>query len=74
MESGGWFNYGQVEVAVGVGPGVRVGVNFVEIVDFIVGFVGIDLCGRFSQFEYLNMDACVKSAMDLSRAINGGRG
>ena len=36
--------------------------------------VGIDLCGRFSQFEYLNMDACVKRAIDLSRAINSGRG
>lgn len=41
---GGWFNYGQVEVVVGVGPGVRVGVNFIEIADFIVGFLGIDLC------------------------------
>lgn len=42
--SGGRFNSGQAEVAVGVGPGVRVGVNFVEILDFILGFVGIDLC------------------------------
>lgn len=31
---------------------------------------GIDLCGRFSRFEYLNMDACIKKAMDLSGAIN----
>ena len=26
--------------------------------------VGIDLVGRFSQFEYLNMDGCIRSAMN----------
>jgi len=41
---GGWFNGGQAEVAVGAGLGVRAGVNFIEIVDFAVGLVGIDIC------------------------------
>ena len=26
--------------------------------------IGIDLVGRFSQFEYLNMDGCIRSAMN----------
>ena len=30
---------------------------------------GIHLCGRFSQFEYLNMDACVRSAMNKVREL-----
>jgi len=25
---------------------------------------GIELCGRFSEFKYLNMDACIRSAMN----------
>ncbi len=29
---------------------------------------GIDLVGRFSQFEYLNMDGCIRSALDFVRA------
>ena len=41
---GGWFNAGQVEVAVGVGVGARAGVNFCEIADFVVGLVGVDIC------------------------------
>ncbi len=44
INHGGWFNAGQVEVAVGVGVGVRAGVNFCEIADFIVGLVGVDIC------------------------------
>lgn len=30
---------------------------------------GIHLCGRFSQFEYLNMDGCIRSALDLVERI-----
>jgi protoporphyrinogen oxidase len=33
--------------------------------------IGIHLCGRFSQFEYLNMDACVRSAMNKARELAG---
>jgi protoporphyrinogen oxidase len=29
---------------------------------------GIDLVGRFSQFEYLNMDGVIRSAMDFVEA------
>ena len=31
---------------------------------------GIELCGRFSEFKYLNMDACIRSAIDKSNRIN----
>lgn len=31
---------------------------------------GIKLCGRFSEFEYLNMDACVKKAMNMAKELN----
>jgi protoporphyrinogen oxidase len=28
--------------------------------------IGIDLVGRFAQFEYLNMDGCIRSIMDYT--------
>jgi protoporphyrinogen oxidase len=30
---------------------------------------GIPLLGRFARFEYLNMDACIRAAMDLAEGI-----
>ncbi len=43
--------------------------NNVEAVrKFIEGY-GIRLCGRFSEFKYLNMDACIRNAIDMSRKI-----
>jgi protoporphyrinogen oxidase len=39
------------------------------------GFVrerGIILCGRFAEWEYLNMDACVRHAMDTAAALKAG--
>ena len=30
----------------------------------------IELCGRFSEFKYLNMDGCIRSAIDKSNRIN----
>jgi protoporphyrinogen oxidase len=30
---------------------------------------GIDLVGRFSRFEYLNMDGCIRSAIDFVRGL-----
>ncbi len=30
---------------------------------------GIELVGRFAQFEYLNMDGCIRNAMDFARMI-----
>ena len=32
--------------------------------------IGIELCGRFSEFKYLNMDACIRSAKNLAEKIN----
>jgi len=34
--------------------------------------LGIILLGRFSRFEYLNMDACIREAMELSTELNRG--
>jgi protoporphyrinogen oxidase len=34
--------------------------------------LGIELVGRFSEFRYLNMDACVKSAMKMVEKLNRG--
>jgi len=31
---------------------------------------GIELCGRFSEFKYLNMDACIRSAMNTAKRFN----
>lgn len=33
---------------------------------------GIELCGRFGRFEYLNMDACMDDARELALRIGGG--
>ncbi|MEO0480038.1 MAG: hypothetical protein AAF196_11195 [Planctomycetota bacterium] len=38
-----WPYYTEVEAVVGFGAGLRVGVNFGEFFDFLVGFVGVDL-------------------------------
>ncbi len=32
--------------------------------------IGVDLCGRFSQFRYLNMDACIRNAMAKAHELN----
>lgn len=32
---------------------------------------GIGLLGRFSRFEYLNMDGCIRSAIDFTKAAKG---
>jgi UDP-galactopyranose mutase len=31
--------------------------------------IGIDLVGRFSEFRYMNMDACVRRAMDYVASL-----
>ena len=45
----------------------------VDKVRYFAKKVGIELCGRFGQFEYLNMDACIERGFDLARKINSGR-
>lgn len=42
----------------------------IKIVKDFVKKQGIILCGRFAEFEYLNMDACVVRGMDLAERLN----
>lgn len=35
--------------------------------------MGIELCGRFSEFKYMNMDACIRSARKTARRFGCGR-
>lgn len=32
--------------------------------------IGIELCGRFSEFEYLNMDDCIERGMAMAEKLN----
>jgi protoporphyrinogen oxidase len=38
--------------------------NIAVVRDYCQG-LGIPLVGRFSQFEYLNMDGCIRSVLDF---------
>lgn len=38
----------------------------IKIVKNYITKTGIDLVGRFAEFKYLNMDGCIKSAMDYT--------
>lgn len=38
--------------------------NIAKVKEFFGGY-GVDLVGRFSQFEYLNMDGCIRSVMEF---------
>jgi protoporphyrinogen oxidase len=47
--------------------------NYTKNMDIINNYfekIGIYLIGRFSEFKYLNMDACVRSAMELTNKLN----
>jgi protoporphyrinogen oxidase len=52
-------------------------INYQENVNIVRNYVtglGIDLVGRFAQFEYLNMDACLARATDyMNTYVNGNR-
>jgi len=41
----------------------------VEAVRTYIRDQGIDLVGRFAEFEYLNMDACIRRAFDFVKAL-----
>jgi hypothetical protein len=45
FDEGRWFNAWQLEADLGLGIGVRAGVNLAEIVDFILGWTTLDICG-----------------------------
>jgi protoporphyrinogen oxidase len=40
-----------------------------SIVNDYFNRTGIELCGRFSEFKYLNMDACVRSALNKAKDL-----
>ena len=42
----------------------------IEVVRRYLADTGIMLCGRFAEFEYLNMDACVEHARQLAVKLN----
>lgn len=42
----------------------------VKIVTDFAEKTGIEICGRFAEFEYLNMDACIESALETANKIN----
>ncbi|MDV0441742.1 protoporphyrinogen/coproporphyrinogen oxidase [Methanorbis furvi] len=39
--------------------------NIKTVRNYLEGTAGVDLVGRFSQFEYLNMDGCIRSVLDF---------
>ena len=41
-----------------------------EVIKRFLSRTGIHLVGRFAEFKYLNMDACVRSAMDCAKVMN----
>lgn len=43
-----------------------------KLIRDFVGETGIVLCGRFSEWEYLNMDACIRHAMDTAKTLRAG--
>lgn len=34
--------------------------------------IGVDLCGRFAEFVYINSDECMRKAVDLADQLNAG--
>ncbi len=51
--------------------------GYADAVAAVRGFVrerGIVLCGRFAEWEYLNMDACARRAIDCAAGLKGGGG
>jgi protoporphyrinogen oxidase len=39
--------------------------NIKIVREYLEGTLGIDLVGRFSEFEYINMDGCIRSVMNF---------
>ncbi|MCJ7458053.1 MAG: hypothetical protein MUP17_03560, partial [candidate division Zixibacteria bacterium] len=42
----------------------------IGIVKNYIEKLGIVLCGRFAEFEYLNMDACIQRGRNLAERLN----
>lgn len=45
IKEGKWFNSCQIECAAIAGVGARAGINVAEILDFILGWTTLDICG-----------------------------
>ena len=43
----------------------------IELIKRFLTHRGIYLVGRFAEFEYLNMDACMRNAFDFAKAVDG---
>ena len=43
----------------------------IKIIKNYIKKIGIEPCGRFAEFEYLNMDACIERGLNLAKKING---
>lgn len=43
----------------------------IKVVGDFVAKQGIEVCGRFGEFQYLNMDTCIENAMLLAKRIKG---
>ncbi|HJJ51207.1 MAG TPA: FAD-dependent oxidoreductase, partial [Methanocorpusculum sp.] len=39
--------------------------NIKIVRDYLEETIGVDLVGRFSEFEYINMDGCIRSVMNF---------
>jgi len=44
--------------------------NNVSIIKEYIDKIGIKLCGRFAEFEYLNMDTCVEKGVAMAAKLN----
>lgn len=44
IKEGLWHNAWQIELAVSLGVGVRAGINFAELLDFLLGWSMLDIC------------------------------
>jgi protoporphyrinogen oxidase len=47
--------------------------DYYENIKIVTGYfasIGVDLCGRFAQFEYINSDECMRRAIVLAEKLN----
>ncbi|MBI5401608.1 FAD-dependent oxidoreductase [Candidatus Wolfebacteria bacterium] len=48
-------------------------INYRENIELVRKYfkdIDVDLCGRFAEFEYINMDECLKRAINLANKLN----
>ena len=42
----------------------------IEVIMSFLNHIGIYPVGRFAEFKYLNMDACIRNALDFTKELN----